>query len=244
MTVLYFLVAALVSVLVVYRSAIIAFFAKVRFMQGRTKDAIKAFTLAQKVGRLSPQNLINFGYLLMREGDFSTARKTLEKGKQTAKKETEKKQIESILALAVWKDGDLNGAVKILEEVIESFRQTAVYQNLGLMYNLQGDGEKALKFNLEAVDYNSDDLSILDNLAQSYILCGELEAAEEVYAKLMEKKPTFPEAYYGYGFLLIDKGEVEKGKELVEKSLDMRYSALSVMQREEVEKLLEEKLNK
>lgn len=243
MKIIYLLVAALISVLVVYRSAILAFVAKVRFMKGETKSAVKAFNLARKLGKLSTRNMIDFGYLYMREGDFATAREILEKGKKTAKTAVERKQIESILALAVWKDGDLNGAVKILEEVIESFRQTAVYQNLGLMYNLQGNGEKALKFNLEAVDYNSDDLSILDNLAQSYILCGDTAAAEEVYTKLMEKKPTFPEAYYGYGFLLIDKGELEKGREMVEKSLDMRYSALSVMQRDEVEKLLEEKIN-
>ncbi len=244
MTVLYFLAAAIISVLVVYRSSMVAFFAKVRFMQGNTKGAMKAFNLAQKIGKLSPQSLMEFGYLLMRVGDFSGAKKVLEKAEQAAKKPAEKRQIESILALAVWKDSDLDGAIKILENVIDSFRQTAVYQNLGLMYILSGNAEKALAFNKEAVEYNSDDLIIQDNLAQSYILCGDADGAEQVYAKLMEKKPTFPEAYYGYGFLLIDKGETEKGKELVEKSLDMRYSALSVMQREEVEKLLNEKMNR
>lgn len=242
MKVIYLLIAALISVLVVYRAPIIAFFAKVRFVQGNTKAAVKAFELAQKLGKLSPAKLLEFGYLLMRQGDFSGAKKVLEKAELAAKKPAEKRQIESILALAVWKDGDLDGAIRILENVLDSFRQTTVYQNLGLMYILGGNAEKALAFNKEAVDYNSDDLIIQDNLAQSYVLCGDVDSAEQVYTKLMEKKPTFPEAYYGYGFLLIDKGEVDKGKELVEKSLDMRYSALSVMQREDVEKLLEEKL--
>ena len=89
MKVLYLLIAALISVLVIYRSAIIAFFAKVRFMQGNTRGAVKAFNVAQKIGKLSPHNLLEFGYLYMREGDFSTARKILEKGKQRAKKEAE-----------------------------------------------------------------------------------------------------------------------------------------------------------
>ncbi len=47
------------------------------------------------------------------------------------------------------------------------------------MYNLSGDYEKALAFNKEAYDYNSDDNIIVDNLADTYSLMGEYKEAEK-----------------------------------------------------------------
>ena len=98
------------------------------------------------------------------------------------------------------------------------------------MYNLAGEYEKALEFNLEAYDYNSDDNIIVDNLAESYALTGDLKKAAEVYEELLSRdpEPRFPEAYYGYGEVLIKLGEREKGLELIEKSLTKPFSFLSI----------------
>ena len=54
----------------------------------------------------------------------------------------------------------------------------------------------------------------------------------------MENEPRFAEAYWGYGELLIKKGEKEKGLELMKKSLDKRITFLSILQREEIEALI------
>jgi len=126
----------------------------------------------------------------------------------------------------------------MLEEVISKFKNTSIYQDLGLLYTLKGDKEKALSFNKEAYDFNSDDHVIMDNLAEAYALCGEVEKSEEIYKDLLGKEPRFAEAYWGYGELLIKKGEKEKGLELMRKSLEKRITFLSILQKEEIEELI------
>ena len=110
------------------------------------------------------------------------------------------------------------------------------------MYNLTGDYEKALKFNQEAYDYNSDDNIIADNLADTYSLMGELEEAAKIYEELLSRdpEPRFPEAYYGYGEVLIKLGQKERGIELIEKSLTKPFSFLSLRPKEDIEKMLEQ----
>ena len=110
------------------------------------------------------------------------------------------------------------------------------------MYNLSGDYEKALKFNLEAYEYNSDDNIIVDNLADTYSLMGNYEEAEKIYKDLINRdpEPRFPEAYYGYGKVLIELGRKSEGIEMIEKSLTKPFSFLSLKPKEDIEKMLEE----
>ena len=106
------------------------------------------------------------------------------------------------------------------------------------MYILSGDKQKALEYNKEAYEYNSDDLVITDNMAEAYALCGDYTHAAELYETLLEKEAHFPEPYYGYGLLLIDRGERERGIELIRESLGKRFTFLSVKSRAEVEEIL------
>ena len=51
--------------------------------------------------------------------------------------------------LTAWKQGHLDEAIEELEEAVNAdYRTTQIYQNLGILYNLSDDHEKALKFNL------------------------------------------------------------------------------------------------
>lgn len=231
------------AVLAVYifmkRAQLLAVFARLKWQKGDTDKALRLFELAEKSGNMGAENRLMYGYALLRLGHFGQAREMLTLASMSAAKVPVKKRIKAMLALVEWKEGNISQAIEMLEEVIEDFKTSAVYQDLGLMYILNGDKEKALKFNLEAYDYNSDDLVITDNLAEAYVLCGEKEKAVEIYEKLLEKEPHFPEAYYGYGMLLIDMGERERGLDLIKQSLDKRFSALSVKSREQVQQLLD-----
>ena len=145
-----------------------------------------------------------------------------------------------MLALCEWKCGNLDLVIEMTEEAMVDFKNTNLYQNLGLMYVLSGDGQKALEFNKQAFEYNSDDLIIMDNLAESYAMVWDTAQAQELYEKLLEQEPHFPEPYNSYGKMLCSMGEKERGIELIEKSLEKRFTYLSVLQKEDVEKMLEE----
>ncbi len=143
----------------------------------------------------------------------------------------------------MWKQGNLADAIEEMEEIVaDGYKNTQIYQNLGILYNLSNDLEKALAFNKEAYEYNSDDHIIIDNLADCYAIRGEYEQAAEIYENLMkeEPEPRFPEAYYGYGKVLIALGKREEGVAMIEKSLTKPFSFLSIRPKEEIEALLDE----
>ncbi len=230
----------LIVYLIIKRSEVVAIFAKRKFSKGKLKSALKWFAVANRIGKLGAASLMYYGYLLLRDGQIDLAGTILTHSSLAAKKPELKKRIKSLLAVVEWKRGNLDYAIEMTEETIADYKTTNIYQNLGLFYVIKGDARKALNFNLEAYDYNSDDMIIMDNLAESYALYGDDEKATEIYEALLKKKPHFPEPYYGFGMLLIKNGQKERGIELIEESLEKRFSFLSVLQKEEVEKMLEE----
>lgn len=238
----YITLLALLIVIYLRRAEFPALYARIQFQKGNTDKAVRWFAIANRLGSLKPASMMYYGYILLRTGDIGTAEEVLTRASLAAKKEPLKKRIKALLSLAVWKRGDLESAIEMMEDAISSVKITSFYQNLGLMYNLEGDRKKALEFNLEAYDYNSDDAVIMDNLAEAYALCGETEKAKIQYEALLKKEPHFPEPYYNYGLLLIERGQREKGLELIRQSLDKRFSFLSVKTKEEVEALYKEKM--
>ena len=56
-------------------------------------------------------------------------------------------QVKQNYALLLWKEGNLSEAIKITEEIIEDYKNTVIYGNLGYFYILDGQKEKALEFN-------------------------------------------------------------------------------------------------
>lgn len=219
---------------------LLAFAGKIKFGRGDTPGALKWFGIANRVGKLGATSLWYYGYILLRDGQPELARTVLTHASLDAKKPQVKKRIKAMLALCEWKCGNLDLAIEMSEEAMVDFQNTNLYQNLGLMYVLSGDGQKALEFNKQAFEYNSDDMIIMDNLAESYAMCGDTEKAQELYEKLLEMEPHFPEPYYAYGQMLCSLGERDRGIELIEKSLEKRFTYLSVLQKDEVEKILED----
>ena len=239
MKIWYIIAIALLVFAFIKRANLVSAWANIQFHKGENEKALEIFELADKIGNMSPKNLWAYGYMLLRQGRPDDARTVLTRASLSVSKPQIKNPIKSLLALVEWKSGNLPLAIEMLEDIIAEYRTTAIYQNLGLLYVLSADKEKALKFNLEAYDFNSEDMIIMDNLAETYAMCGETEKAEEIYEKLISKEPHFPEAYYGYGLLLVEKGEREKGIEFLRESLDKRFSFLSVKTRDEIEEMLE-----
>lgn len=232
------IIALIVIYIFIKRSNLYALYARRLYVTGKADKAIKAFELADKMGKMSGENKMLFGYVLLREGDLDRARQVLTVASMNPlEKNGVKLRIKSLRALVAWKEGDVPLATEMLEEVAEVYKNTSVFQNLGLMYIIGKNSEKAVEFCEMAYEYNSSDNILLDNLCEAYVLSGDYEKAEEHYKILMERKPEFPEAYYGYGFLKLKNGDKNEGLELIKKSLDMKFTYLSVMQKDEIEKI-------
>lgn len=235
------LVIVVLIFLVVKRADIVAVFAKTKFSLKQYPEAMKLFKIADTIGNLSANNKMLLGYVCLRCGALEDARKHLNLCKNMIRRDsTDRYQIKNLLALVSWKEGNLTEAIEELEEILDSgYQTTQIYQNLGILYNLSDDTDKALRLNLEAYEYNSDDLIICDNLADTYAIRGEYETSAKYYAELMERnpKPHFPEAYYGYGKVLIALGKTEEGLAMIKESLEKPFSYLSIRSKEEIEEL-------
>lgn len=229
--------------IIVKRAGIVALFAKQKYAKGDYEGALKIFKVADKVGNLGIGDKILYGYNCLRLGQISAAKQAFSVALMISKPETaDRYRVMSLQALVAWKEDDVELAVSKLEDVYNAgFRSTNIYQNLGIMYNLSGDYEKALDFNKEAYEYNGDDNIIVDNLADTYYLMQNYEEADKLYKDLInrEPEPRFPEAYYGYGQNLIKQGNTKEGIEMIEKSLDKPFSFLSLRTKQQIEEMLD-----
>lgn len=238
------ILCAVLITLVIKRANIVAFFGRLKYSKGDTDGALKIFAVADKVGNLNVNNQEIYGYILLRSGSPDKAETQFRRILPMTKRDSAARyKLKNLLALTYWKQGHLDEAIEELEEVIGAgFETTQIYQNLGILYNLSGDTEKAIKFNLKAYNYNADDNIITDNLADSYAISGDYEKAAEIYAELMSRadKPEFPEAYYGYGRVLCKLGKANEGIGLIEKSLEKPFSYMSIRSKQETEEMLKE----
>ncbi len=238
------ILCAVLIYIVVRRANLVASFAKQSYAKRDYEKSLKIFRVANKIGNLNSSNRLLYAYVLLRLGYVEESQLELRRLLPYTKPETaDRYQVKNLLALGYWKQGNLAEAIEEMEEITAgNYKNTMIYQNLGILYNLSNDKEKALNFNLEAFDYNSDDNIITDNLADAYAINGDFEKAAEVYKELINRtpEPHFPEAYYGYGKVLIRLGEKQEGIKMIEKSLTKPFSFLSIRTKDEIEKLLED----
>ncbi len=213
---------------------------KIYTILGRNKylsdhDAgFKYMEKAYETGRMNPQDILIYAYMLIRDGHLVKAERlivgTIHQNKD---KLSEKNLLAADLntAIILWKRNDLPGAIEKMESVYNTgYRSTVLYQTLGLFYILSGDNEKAKSFMDEAMEYNSDDISIRDNLGFLYIKMGEYEKAKEIYDKIFEDAtPTFIEAFYNYGCALEHTGDFEKAQSYYQKALGCPERFLSTV---------------
>ena len=171
--------------------------------------------------------MIAYSAFCLRENLFEKGRRILTEIINSKKSSEENKlNAKHNLAVLVWKEGNLDEAIEILEEVHSKMFATNTYGTLGVLYldraKRDGDFEKELPFMLEAYDYNDSDKTIADNLGELYILMGDYEKAREVYSVLLK-----------------NLGDIEGARENLEKALDCRFTSVITITRKQVEEELE-----
>lgn len=234
----YILTLVAVVFIIIKRGSVVAGFATMASGNGKVGRAFRLYRLAEKIGGMNYNAKVNYGYFLLKNAHLEEARVEFNKISMERKlSDAQRNQVKSLQSLVVWKEGNLDEAIEMLEEVTQTYVTSMTYQSLGLLYILKRDKKKALDYCLEAHEYNPEDNVIMDNLAEAYALCGETEKAMETYEALLKRNPHFPDAYYGYGMLLIQNGRREEGLDYLEQSLNKNFSFLSALPRERVENI-------
>jgi tetratricopeptide (TPR) repeat protein len=217
------------------------FFGFYNHSRGKKEKAFKWYEKAEKHEITNPNFQMAYGVLLLRSGQFEKAKAIFNRLLVFfPRNESVKNNAKINLALTNWKIGDLDAAVESMTEVHNKLKNSRTYGTLGYLLVEAGDYEKALEFNLEALDYDDTDAVVLDNLGQLYYRMGDMDKAFEYLQKAKEYNEEQPITLYHLGLIYLQRGQKEEAREVFEKALDCNISALSIISREEIEAKLKE----
>ena len=216
----------------------------IRFMaKGENEKAEKCFLKA--IGSNDITSLVNYGYFLTRKGESGKAVLLFEEriipvfDKKKKQKSDEEILIYTNYGLSLSVNKDLTKAIEITEKLMEKYQTTLLFGNLGYFYILSGNIDKAKSVTLKGYDFSPEDVTIIDNLARIYFLEENYVEAEKYYNKLMEKKPSYPDAYNMYAEFLIKTGKEKEAIPVLEKCLSFNFTAFTLADRENTQKLYE-----
>lgn len=200
-----------------------------------TDQAIIWFKKAYDSKPCPESHQISYGYVLLRTGKAEQAEPLFQNLIRTTKSKDIRIQSHCNLATTYWLQGKKAECLELLAEVFEQYKNSLVYGNFGYFKILNGDVEAALAFNLEAYAYNSDDKTIIDNLALNYYLLGQMDQAEEKFAQLIPKSPKFADPYYFYALTLERQGKTEAAIEQIQRALSRETAFITPITRDEIE---------
>lgn len=207
--------------------------------KGNTEEAMKLYEEAVKEGLTEINSLLAYSVLLIRRNRFQEARELLVKIQKYPMSEDQRRQLMVNYASCAYKLGNIAKGIELLERMHQKNESGMVYETLGYLYVEAGDYEKAVAFNLEALEYDDEDAITLDNLGQAYYRLGnEKEKAKEYFERALKVKPGQIDTLYFLAQYDIDAGDKAAAKLKLEKALEGRFSPLNHATREKVQDLL------
>lgn len=213
--------------------------AKKAHQEGRTEEAMQLYQEVLNEGYRDPSTFLSYSVLLIRNGQYAEAREMLVKNQKLPMSAQQKNQLFVNYAACVYKMGELEKGIELLERQHQKQPSGMVYETLGYLYIETGDAEKALAFNKEALEYDDEDAITLDNLGQvHYRLLGDKVAAKEYFERALELKPGQIDTLYFLAQYDIEAGDTEAAKEKLETALEGRFSPLNYASKQMVEEQL------
>lgn len=214
------------------------------YIKGDSEKGEKLYKMAYKTGLMTADCKIAYSSFCLRENRFEKGRRLLNEVINSKRTTADDKfNAKHNLAVLIWKEGNLEESIELLEVVHKERTATNTYGTLGVLYlervKKNGNYSEVLDFMLEAYDYNDGDKTIADNLGELYSLMGEYEKAKEVYSKLLEKEHITPMPYYNYGLVLKNLGDTEGARENFEKALGCRFTSVLTVTKEMVQEQLD-----
>lgn len=214
--------------------------AAARLAKGDVEGAMQLYREAANEGLQDARNLLTYSVLLIRAGKYQEARDLLVKIQKYPMTEDSRRQLFVNYASCVYKMGEIQKGIELLERQHQKQPGGLVYETLGYLYVEAGDYEKALAFNTEAYEYDDEDSITLDNLAQTYYRLGhDKEKAKEYFEKAIAIKPTQIDTLYFLAQYDIEAGDKEAAREKLEKALGGRFSPLNYATKDMVQSALD-----
>ena len=213
------------------KTTLIAYKGAIAFNSKDYHKALELYKKACSMKKVDTNIKLRYAYIALYCGKLELCKDILNSVNYSSLKDSKlKMSYKQTEGLYLWKSNNLEKAIEIYEKLHKECEHTIIYEALGYLLILSKDYEKALEYNIKALDYDDTNV-IIDNLAQSYYYLGNLDKAKELYLTLFskekEKRPTFPEPYYYYGLILKEEGNLDDSFYYLNKALDKKESFLS-----------------
>lgn len=204
--------------------------------KGDTDGALRLYKEAYEDGITDVRVILTYTVLLIRNDQMQEARDILVKIQKYPMAEPLRRQLFVNYASCVYKMGEIQKGIELLERLHAKQPGGLIYETLGYLYVEAGDYDKALAFNLEACEYDDEDSISLDNLAQTYYRLGnDKEKAKEYFEKAIEIRPGQIDTLYFLAQYDLEAGDKDSAKAKLEKALEGRFSPLNYASREKVQ---------
>lgn len=216
---------------------------KALFLQsnGHISEAVRLYEEALSEGLHAARYLLSYSVLLIKNAEYEKAKSIILKAEKAPDLSEEgKRQIYINYAICLFKLGEADKAIKLLEKEHISRTSGLLQQTLGYFYVEHGDFEKAFEFNTEALDYDSEDAIVLDNMAQYYFRKPDPDKskAKEYFEKALAIRPTQIDTLYFLSLYDIEANDVDAAKEKIATALKGNFSPLNYAQKDKLESLL------
>lgn len=213
--------------------------------KGDIQGALEDYEALYGAGVVNVTYMLPYSVLLLKKGgeeNYLKVKEILRKAEKAPGMTPEyRQQLLMNYAVANYKLGEMEKALQLLEATHKKSPCGLTYQSLGFLYIQAGDAEKALQYNLEAVDYDDEDPICLDNLAQVYYrLLGDKDKALEYFKKAHEIKPKQIDTLYFLAKYDLEAGRSAEAKEKLETALEGNFSPLNYATPDLVRELLQQ----
>ncbi len=235
---LLFLVYTLVLA-IVYFNALFVYAGNYFMARGKIETAKKIFMKAIQRNTIYPTAYLNYGIILVREGDGAEALKHLEKALTCTPKVLTEKNIYLTMGSCYWVLGEIDKAIEVLEGMRTRYEyvNAHVLITLGYMYLLKGRYEEAMEATDKAIEDSPDLASAWDNRGQIHYQMGNAEAAKEAFEKAVDLKFNLVDSHYHLALIALESVNKEAAKEHIHMAKKCDISSLNTVTREQVEEL-------
>ncbi len=215
--------------------------ALINHQKGDTEKAKAAYADFYAKGMIRASYILPWSILLLREGgeeNYKKVKEILAKAQKAPDIDAERRSdLLMNFAVADFKLGNTEKAIELMERSHQNHPCGNTYGSLGYMYIAAGMTEKALEFNMSALEYDDEDPVILDNLGQIYYrLLNDKEKAFGYFEKAHELKPTQIDTLWFLSRYDVEKGDIDEAIEKLESTLDGRFSPLNFVTADVVKK--------
>ncbi|MDD2648864.1 MAG: hypothetical protein PHI27_13000 [Eubacteriales bacterium] len=210
--------------------------AAMMYQKGQKKEALELYEQAEKEGLTDPKYIIGYSVALLRDGQYEKTRELLVKHQNDPMTPEQKSQVRMNYSVAVWKLGDIDKALAVLEGQFKRLKTGLIYDTLGYLYIEAGLTDKALEINNEALEYDDEDSVIYDNLGQiNYRLLNDKKKAKEYFEKAIALKDGQIDTLWFLSRYDIESGDNAAAIKKLKKAAEGRFSPLNFATREMVD---------